>query len=303
MINFDAVVGQQKPIQILKNLISSDKIGHAYLFMGQEGIGKKLAAISFAKAVNCLNLSENYVPCNHCSNCLKIEKGIHPDVNIISPLNSVITIEQIREIKNTIYWQPLEGRKKIFILDDAHRMNHAASNSLLKILEEPPPYAILILITAEPENLLATIISRCHPISFQPLKEAEMRKVLTRMGKGLEKKNRYIDWLLKVNSEQTFNFFFSMGENEMKDITDSFLDFTEVMILWFRDILFLQLGLPKDNLSFPERIDNMKDFTQYYSQEKIINILNYLTQIPEKMEKYINIKILLENFIVQIGDL
>lgn len=303
MINFDTIVGQEKPIQILKNLISSGKVGHAYLFMGREGIGKKLVAISFAKAVNCLNLSKNYEACNHCSNCLKIEKNIHPDTNIISALNSVISIGQIRELKNTIYWQPLESRKKVFIIDDAHRMTADASNSLLKILEEPPPYAILILTTSEPKNLLDTIISRCHLISFQPLKKIGNRKVLTRKNQSLEKNNRYIDWLLRVNPEQAFNFLFSMSESEMKDITDSFLDFIEVMILWFRDILFLQLGLSMDNFFFPDRIDSMKDFTRYYSQEKIINILDYLTQIPEKIEKYVNTKILLENFMAQIGDL
>ncbi|NLL61293.1 MAG: DNA polymerase III subunit delta' [Candidatus Atribacteria bacterium] len=302
MINFDAVVGQEKPIQILKNLIRFGRIGHAYLFTGPEGTGRKTVAISFAKAVNCLNLPEKYDPCNYCSNCLKTEKGIHSDFHTISPLNSVITIEQIREIKETIYWRPLENRKKIFIISDAHKMTLAASNSLLKILEEPPSYAVLILITSVPENLLPTILSRCHRISFQPLKKAEQKEISNRMGRGSEEKNKYIDWVLKAKSEQPFSYFFSTGEKEIKDITDSFLDFTEVMILWFRDILFLQLGLPQNTLSFPERIDKIKDFAQFYSEERIIAILDYLTQIPEKMEKYINPKILLENFILQIGD-
>ena len=87
-------------------------------------------------------------------------------------------------------------------------MTLAASNSLLKILEEPPSYAVLILITSVPENLLPTILSRCHRISFQPLKKAEQKEISNRMGRGSEEKNKYIDWVLKAKSEQLFSYFF-----------------------------------------------------------------------------------------------
>ena len=331
MIDFEKIIGQKKPIKVLKNLIKYDRVGHAFLFSGKEGIGKRLTAIAFSKAVNCFNLSENYEPCNRCSSCLKIEKGIHPDFQLITPLNSVITIEQIRNIKDIIYWQPLVGRKKVFLIDDAHKMTVEASNSLLKILEEPPEFAVLILITDSPEIMLPTIISRCHRISFYPISREEQREILTGMNLSLEKsqleeiirfspgnlgkaialadeparlkeKNQYLEWLIETEPEQLIDKFFSSPENEVKDILNSFLDFTELMILWFRDMLFFQLGLSQEMLSFPERIEKIKKFAQYYSQEKIINLLNFLTGIPQEIAKYIKPEILMENFIIQLGD-
>ena len=331
MIDFEKIIGQKKPIKVLKKLIKHDRIGHAFLFTGKEGIGKKVTAIAFAKAVNCFNLSENYEPCNHCSSCLKIEKGIHPDFQLIAPLNLVITIDQIRNIKDIIYWHPLGGRKKIFLIDDSHKMTVEASNSLLKILEEPPEFAVLILVADSPETMLPTIISRCHRIPFCPINREEQREILADMNLGLEKsqleeiilfspgnlskaielareparlkeKNQYLKWVVEEEPGQLINKFFSSPENEVKDILNSFLDFTELMVLWFRDILFFQLGLPKEMLSFPERIDKIKKFAQCYSQEKIIILLNYLTEIPQKIAKYIKPEILMENFIIQLGD-
>lgn len=331
IIDFEKIVGQERALQLLKNIIKSDQIGHAYLFSGKEGIGKRTTAIVFAKAINCTNLSDDFNPCNSCASCLKIEQGIHPDFQIISPINSVITIGQIKNIKEIIYWKPLTGRKKIFLIDDAHKMTVEASNSILKILEEPPEYAILILITHSPGSILPTIVSRCHQISFQPISATKQKEVLDGMNMRLDdsqwqeivllsagslskaielasdplkmqEKDRYIEWLLKTKPEQRIIQFFSSSENEVKDILNSFLDFVEIMVLWFRDIMFFQLGLAQEILSFPGHIDNIKKYAQYYTQEKIILILNYLTETPQRTERNIRPEILLENFIMQLGD-
>jgi DNA polymerase-3 subunit delta' len=331
MIDFEKILGQEKPIQILKNIIKYNRIGHAYLFTGEEGIGKKMAAIAFAKAINCTNLSENQNSCNKCASCLKVERAIHPDFSIISPLDSVITIGQIREIKKSIYWQPLESRKKIILIDDAHRMNTEASNSLLKILEEPPEFAVLILITAAPNILLPTIISRCSKLIFKPVIEEQQKKILARMnlsvdqknlekilllsagspGKAIqlateqwkmEKKNQYIDWLVKMKPEKMIYGIFESDREMTANTTNSFLDFIEIMVFWFRDILFLKIGLEQDKLYFSDRLEDLINFAKYYSQERLLFILEYLIEIPEKLEKHINQKTLLENILIQIGD-
>lgn len=331
MIDFEKIVGQEKPIQILKNIIKYNRIGHAYLFTGEEGIGKKMAAIAFAKAINCTYLSEGQNPCNKCASCLKIERGIHPDFNIISSLDSVITIGQIREIKKSIYWQPLESRKKIIIIDDAHRMNSEASNSLLKILEEPPEFAVLILITAAPNILLPTIISRCSKLIFKPVTAEQQKEILARMnlavdekhlekilllsagspGKAIqlateqwkmEEKDRYIDWLVKRKPEMIIQGMFDSHDEIIVDKKNSFLDFIEIMVLWFRDILFLKMGLEENKLCFSDRLVDLENFAKYYSQERLLFILEYLIEIPEKLEKHINPKTLLENILIQIGD-
>ena len=98
----------------------------------------------------------------------------------------MILLNQIQDIKKTIFWKPLDSRKKIFLIDDAHKMNDEASNSLLKILEEPPPFAVIILITDKPRNLLSTILSRCNRISFFPISIAEQKKVLLSMNESID---------------------------------------------------------------------------------------------------------------------
>ncbi len=330
MISFDQITGHNKSIQILQSLVKLDQIGHAYLFVGKEGIGKKITALAFAKAISCINLSEDFNPCNHCPSCLKIERGIHPDIQVISPLNSVISIGQIRAIKDIIYWMPLVSKRKIFLIDDAHKMTIEAANSLLKILEEPPAFAVLILITSEPEFILPTISSRCYKISFLPIRKEEQVKILTRMNLGLDhrkleeivllssgslgkalelaqnpkkllEKIRPLEWLIKTTPENIISNTFAQSEKELTCILDSFLDFVEIMVLWFRDILLYQSGLPRELLFFPGRIDKIKEFARYYSQEKIIFILDYLMEIPERIEKHINPKILFDNFIIQLG--
>lgn len=331
MIDFDMIVGQQKPIKLLKNLIKFNRVGHAYLFTGTEGVGKKITAIAFSKAINCPNLAENLNPCNHCSSCLKIEKGTHPDFQIISPTESSITIEQIRGIKEVVYWQPLENRKKIFLIDEAHKMTVQASNSLLKILEEPPPFVLFVLLSDKPENILPTIISRCQKIPFHPISTEEQSRFLLRLNPNLSisslkkiplfskgslskaialsndltkinDKIRYIDWLISLKTGKALTEYYSCAEEQLSEIQDSFSEFVEMMIIWFRDILFYQLNLNPELLSFPEKIESLQDFAQGYSKDSIVQILDYLTEIPDKMAKYIKPDILLENFIMLIGD-
>ena len=329
MIDFKEIIGHEKPIQILKNRIKLDKINHSYLFTGKEGIGKKLIAIAFSKAINCTNLNKEQNPCNHCSACLKIEKDISSDYKIIYPLDSIIRIDQIREIKKNIYFQTLENRKKIYIIDDADRMTTEASNSLLKILEEPPEFAILILITAFTDAIQPTIISRCCRVSFKPLSIEQQRKILLgnsslaesqleyliRFSYGspgkvlnlvanqqkMALKSNYIDSLVKIKPEELINYMFN-PEKIFPDIMNYFRDFVEIMILWFRDILLLKIGMGKKQLIFQEQISTIREYSDYYSRKRIIMILEFLVSIPEQMEKHINQNTLLENIFIRLGD-
>ncbi len=329
MIDFKEIIGHEKPINILKNRIKLDKIGNSYLFTGKEGTGKKLTAIAFSKAINCTNLSKEQHSCNRCSACLKIEKGLSADFDIISPIDSVIKIEQIRKLKRNIYFQPLENSKKIYLIDDADRMTTEASNSLLKILEEPPGFAILILITAFPDAILPTILSRCCRVSFKPLSIEHQREILLKNisigknqlenllrlsygspGKALSLavnqqkiavKGQYVDSIVKIRPEELVDYIFN-PEELFPDIMNSFQDFVEMMIFWFRDILFLKMGMDKNQLIFQEQISAIKQYAQYYPSKKIIMILEYLANIPEEMERHINQNILLENFFIRLGD-
>ena len=138
---FNQIFGQEKPKQIIKNAIQSSSLSHAYLFNGQESIGKKKVAIELAKALNCI-YSIKGDPCDKCSSCQKIESRIHPDFFFIEPFKNtpasreaVIKIEAIRELQRKLAYHPYEGKVKIAIIDDAERMNLQAANSFLKTLE------------------------------------------------------------------------------------------------------------------------------------------------------------------------
>ncbi len=329
MIDFKEIIGHEKPIKILKSRVKFEKIGHSYLFTGQEGIGKKLAAIAFSKAINCTNLSKEQDPCNQCSACLKIEKGTSADFDIISPVDSVIKIDKIRKLKNDIYFQPLENKKKVYIINDVDRMTTQASNSLLKILEEPPEFAVLILITAFPDAILPTILSRCCRLSFKPLSVEHQREILLRNislgksqlenilklsygspGKALDLagnqqkmtlKSQYIAAMARIKPEELVDCIFN-PEKVFPDIANNFQVFVEMMILWFRDILFLKINMNENQLIFQDQISAAQKYAQYYTENKLITILEYLANIPEELERHINQNTLLENLFIRLGD-
>jgi DNA polymerase-3 subunit delta' len=189
------IIGHEKTISLLLGVMGRRRVASSYLFCGEPGIGKKTVAINFAKALNCqeqegFNLqpstflsqpsSLNFAAdaCDECSSCLKIVAGTHPDFLLISPQERQIRIEEIRMIDDALSFKPFEGRKKTIIVDDAEAMNISAVNAFLKTLEEPPPDSMIILVTAKPDLLPATIRSRCSRINFSPLSSEACRQVL-----------------------------------------------------------------------------------------------------------------------------
>jgi len=181
---FDRVLGQEQPKKILKNALQSSNVAHAYLFHGQESIGKKQIAIELAKSLNCASPAKGDA-CDECTSCRKIENKIHPDFFFVEPIKNtptareaVIKIEAIRELQRKLAFHPYEGKVKVAIIDNADLMNLQAANSFLKTLEEPPSATILILISSNPFKLLPTLISRCQTIQFQPLTHENIKKIL-----------------------------------------------------------------------------------------------------------------------------
>lgn len=190
------VIGQDKAVNILRGCIARERIPHALFFAGDEGIGKRMTAVNFAKALNCNGvmghepgakddllfldsepqspepqLQTEYEACDACPSCAKIDKGNHPDVFFIGPEGDggQITVSAIRKLEESLSFKPFEGRWKIAIIDNADRLNPSAANAFLQTLEEPSPQSILILISSRPDMLLETIRSRCQRINFSPL--------------------------------------------------------------------------------------------------------------------------------------
>ncbi len=177
-MSFNDIVGQERAIKILTKSLKENKISSSYIFVGSEGTGKKLAAIEFTKAVNCLNLSEDSEACEDCQSCSEISKQRSPDLKIIEPIKSSIKIEQIREMRKEIGLKPFKNRKKIYIIDKAEKMTIEASNCLLKTIEEPPCYAIIILICSKIDPILPTIVSRCQIINFGLISSYKIKEFL-----------------------------------------------------------------------------------------------------------------------------
>ena len=175
--SFSEVSGENEIVKSLKLSLKNKSMAHAYLFSGPRGVGKTTIARLIAKGVNCLNLKENGEPCNECKNCKAINEGRCSDLIEIDAASNR-SIDEIRSLKEKINYQPVEGLKKVYIIDEAHMLTKEAFNALLKTLEEPPAHVIFILATTELEKILPTIISRCQRYDFKPLDLEEMKSGL-----------------------------------------------------------------------------------------------------------------------------
>lgn len=171
------IIGQDRALRILLGTLKRNRVPSSVLLSGDSGIGKRLAAINYAKAVNCLE-PVDFDCCDKCMSCKKIDSEMYPDISMIVPENDVITIETIRNTQEVISLKPYEGRKKVLIVDDADAMNIYAANAFLKTLEEPPEDSLIILISSNPERLPDTIRSRCVNVRFYPLPVDGCREVV-----------------------------------------------------------------------------------------------------------------------------
>ena len=169
---FEDVVGQSHITETLQKAIETDKVAHAYLFSGPRGTGKTSTAKIFARAMNCVHGPTAH-PCNACEACLHIMSGESLDVVEIDAASNR-SIEDIRTLRETIKFMPVEGHKKIYIIDEVHMLTTEAFNALLKTLEEPPAHVIFILATTEPERIPLTILSRCQRYEFRRITSADI---------------------------------------------------------------------------------------------------------------------------------
>jgi len=175
-LGFQQIYGHKKPLAILKSAMAGNRVAHAYIFYGKEGVGKKTVASAFARALNC---PANDPPCGVCASCLKAEHKNHPNLITVTADGQFIKIDAVKEIRAKMAFRP-EGGKRVFILPDADKMNPAAANALLKTLEEPSADNVLILTSARPHALPVTILSRCQALRFSPLQKAEVADFLRR---------------------------------------------------------------------------------------------------------------------------
>ncbi len=186
---FRDLVGHRRLVALLARSVKRESLPPSLIFAGPSGVGKRLAAVATAQALNCLNLtpaseSLELDACGTCPSCTRIERRVHPDVVLVQPGDSgSIKIEPVRDLVDRTAYRPFEGRRRVFIIDEADAMAPTAQSALLKTLEEPPSTSVFILLTSRLDTLLATVRSRCPVLRFRPLGPDDVATVLMRMGR------------------------------------------------------------------------------------------------------------------------
>ena len=177
---FKDIVGHRRHVSLLSRAIAQGTLPPSLLFAGPRGVGKRRVAVAVAETINCLATREGDA-CGECASCRRIARGVHPDVLIIEPgdLGS-IKIEQIRDVVDRAGYRPFEGRRRVVIIDDADALVAPAQNALLKTLEEPPQASMFVLVSAIPDALLPTVLSRCQRLRFGELSAPEVAEALMR---------------------------------------------------------------------------------------------------------------------------
>ena len=184
---FDPIIGQPGAVALLRQALAGGRIAHAWAFLGPPGVGRRLTAVAFVQTLLCPAGG-----CGGCPACRKVLGGHHPDLHLVAPDGAALKIEQVREVERLAALAPLEGAWKVFVLDDADRMTPPAAHALLKTLEEPPPRSLLVLILANPRALPPTVLSRCHPVRFRPLGEAEAVALLAARARLAPEEARFL---------------------------------------------------------------------------------------------------------------
>ncbi|MCM8783651.1 MAG: DNA polymerase III subunit delta' [Candidatus Omnitrophica bacterium] len=282
---------QESIINLLINSFKQNKLSHAYIFLGPEGVGKAFTAKYFAQFVNCEN--KDISPCFRCSNCIKIENGNHPDVHWVRPEDNSqgIKIEAIRNLQERVSLKPYEAKFKIFVIEKADFILEDAGNCLLKTLEEPPGNSLLILLAEERERFLPTIISRCQLVRFPLLKREIIEKFL-QDNYHLDKiKTYFYSKLAEGSIGKAITLVNSHYINKRNLVLENFLKNKELgnELLWkekrnflealsllsgiFRDVLLEKFGL--DNLIINiDQKDLIREITLLYSPKELYNLID-----------------------------
>jgi len=329
------LVGNQRVKKLLNRMLESRRVPGALLFSGEEGVGKKLFAIELARALNC-RTPRGVEACGGCASCLRIAQFNYPesnekeelkqiiwtnhtDVGMVQPPARVFHVDQMRDIEREANYRPFEGKARIFLIDDAHKLNEASSNALLKTLEEPPRTSHIILITSHPAALLPTIRSRCQEVRFSPLTADEIEGHLRQqklvspaeaslrarsahgsLGRALsgdmesykEQRNDMLQVLKAVSLTGDRAALLRLAEQlndaRYKDDYESSLDLLEGLI---RDAWMLSLGVEEEQIVNADLLSELTKIGQRLDSCRAEDWLSAIEELREQLAVNINRKI------------
>lgn len=327
MTTFRDVVGHESIIGHFKSSIEQGKVAHAYLIHGEKGTGKKMLAGLFAKTLQCEVGGTD--PCGTCRSCIQCDSGNQPDIIWVTHEKpTVISVDDIREqVNNDIIIKPYSSRYKIYIIPEAELMNPQAQNALLKTIEEPPEYAIIMLLTSNLDKMLPTILSRCITLNLKPVGELDMMEYLSRMGIPQAKAKFCVGFAfgnlgkaVRLATSEEYNeikhdcvqILKDINRMEIYDLIDAvkkmskykldIYDYLDIMMMWYRDILMLKVSGSPDKLLFKEEYATLKQQANYISYEGIENVLKALDKVKVRLEANVNFDIAMELLLLTIKE-
>jgi DNA polymerase-3 subunit delta' len=336
------IIGHEWAVDYLRRSVAAGRDAHSYLFIGPAGVGKSLLALRLAQALNCD--TPHTAPCLQCRACRRIEHGNYPDVRItgmaaqaagLKPEEAArqkeLKIDTVREWQRDINLRPYEGRRRVFILHDAEYLNEESSNALLKTLEEPPPFATLVLV-ANRDNMLATITSRCQILRLRPLPRQQVARALTTLWQipqdqatliaawsdgligwalrlahtpeEIEQRQNRLSALLEIQN-QPRHLAFRWAEERSQEYRSGqqalVLEWLELWQSWWRDVLLMSVGCPESITHMDRRADLERE-AQRYELPEISRFIQRLGETTQQLRENVNPQLALEHTVLHLPD-
>lgn len=327
-MDFKGIVGHEDIIRHFKSSIEMDKLSHAYIINGEVASGKKMLARAFAATLQCEQGGAD--PCNTCQSCKQAESGNHPDIiTVTHEKPNVISVDEIREqVLDSICIKPYKSRYKIYIIPDAQMMNTQAQNALLKTIEEPPEYGILLLLTSNLDKMLPTVLSRCLVLNTKPVRERDMLEYLHKeMGLTEDKAYFCLDFAqgnlgkaikLATNDEyvQVVDSVVSVLKNiQNLDVDDlaaavshieqfklSMDDYMDLMMMWYRDALMFKVTGNIDKLLFKGEYSSLKKQAGLLSYKAIEDKIDAIARAKKRLDVNANFDVTMELLLLTLKE-
>jgi DNA polymerase-3 subunit delta' len=317
------VIGHDWAVDLLQQGLAADRVAHALLFTGPAQIGKTQLALALAQALNCRQAEP---PCGQCAPCLKIRRGVHPDVRVLDGegVGGSFKIDQIRAVQHEAILSPYEGKRRVFVLRRMDLASTEAANSLLKTLEEPPAQVVLVLTAVQAELLPATVVSRCQRLDLRPTARpvledflvgrgvpAEEAKLLARLSGGrvgwavdaaqdqhlLKQRQQRLDQLVEILSANRIERL-EFAERAGQDAVDS-RALLELWTVWWRDLFLLQ-GQGSGYLVNVDRRGELEWLAGRSGLPEVWAALNALQETAAQLEANVNARLAWEGLLLQL---
>ena len=324
MGTFKDVVGHKDIINYIRNAVREDKVSHAYILNGERGAGKKMLANLFAATLLCEKGGPD--PCNECHSCRQAESGNHPDIiKVTHEKPNSISVEQVN---NTIMIKPYQGPYKVYIIPQADMMTTQAQNALLKTIEEPPEYAVIMLLTENADTLLPTINSRCVMLKLRNIKDTLIKKYLMEtmqvpdykadmctafaqgnMGRAIMLANSEHFNEIRDEAVQLLKYINEMELSEIVQAVSRITaykleinDYLDIIMIWYRDVLLYKATKDMDKVVFKDQIKYIKERAKRSSYEGIELIIESLEKAKARLKANVNFDLVMELLFLTIKE-